>query len=112
MLLEKCSKQCNLMTSQNSENGVPVWTGVQLTVGKIIFGPQNCVVLAIRLAVLRPNAATKGDQKSILKGSQNRALYTGGLEHFGGTPGGGSPRHLSCIRWAQLRAKNYKGNQY
>jgi len=32
MLLEKCSKRCNLITSQNSENGVPVWAGVQLTV--------------------------------------------------------------------------------
>ena len=32
MLLEKCSKRCDLMTFQNSENGVPVWAGVQLTV--------------------------------------------------------------------------------
>ena len=32
MLLEKCSKRGDLMTSQNSENGVPVRAGVQLTV--------------------------------------------------------------------------------
>ena len=32
MLLERCSKKCNLITSQNSENGVPVWAGVQFTV--------------------------------------------------------------------------------
>ena len=32
MVLEKCSKRGNLMTSQNSKNGVPVWAGVQLTV--------------------------------------------------------------------------------
>ena len=32
MLPEKCSKRGNLITSQNSENGVPVQAGVQLTV--------------------------------------------------------------------------------
>ena len=32
MLLEKWSKRGDLMTSQNSENGVPVQAGVQLTV--------------------------------------------------------------------------------
>ena len=34
MLLEKCSKRGDLMTSQNSENGVPVQAGVQLAVIK------------------------------------------------------------------------------
>ena len=55
MLLEKCSKRGDLLTSQNSENGVPVQAGVQLT-------------------VIAVNVATKGDQKSISKGCQNRAL--------------------------------------
>ena len=32
MLREKCSKRCNFITSQNSENGVPVQAGVPLTV--------------------------------------------------------------------------------
>ena len=33
MLLEKCSKRGDLMTSQNSENGVPLLAGMQFPVG-------------------------------------------------------------------------------
>ena len=64
----KVRKRSNLITSQNRENGVSVQAGMQLTV---IRG-QNCVVLEMFLAVLRPNVATKGGQKNISKGSRNR----------------------------------------
>ena len=75
MLLEKCSKRGDLLTSQNSENGVPVQAGVHMTVIREgTFGVQNCVVLGVHLAALRHNVGTKGDQKSISKGSKNRAL--------------------------------------
>ena len=75
MLLEKCSKRCDLMTSQNSENGVPVEAGVQLTVIREgNFWTSELYRFGVLLAVLRPKAATKGDQKSILKEFHNRAL--------------------------------------
>ena len=78
MLLEKCSKRGDLMTSQNSENGVPVHAGVQLTVIRednfldlriVWFGGLLC-------AVLRPNVATNRAKEN-LERVQKSALQTG-----------------------------------
>ena len=110
MLLEKCSKRGNLITSQNSENGVPVQAGVQVTVIRegnfwtselCRFGGTFGSVEAQCGHQRRPKEHFERvpKQSTVNRGVSTRVPHP---------PGGGGGRHLSCIRGAQLKAQNTK----
>ena len=75
MPFEKYSKRGNLVTSQKSENCGPVQAGVQLTVIRegSCWTSEMCR-FGDTFGSDDAKCATKGDQKSISNGSQNRAL--------------------------------------
>ena len=98
MLLEKCSKRGDVMTSQNSENGVPVRAGVHLTVIRegscwtselCRFGGTFGSVEAQCSHQRRPKEHFERLQK---QSTENRGVCRSP------PPGGGGGRHLSCIR--------------
>ena len=105
MLLEKCSKRGDLMTSQNSENGVPVQAGVQLTVIREgNFWTSELCRFGGTFGSIETQCRHQRKPKEHFERLQKQSTVNRGPH----TPGGGGGRHLSCIRGAQLKAQNTK----
>ena len=106
MLREQFSKRCNLITSQNSENGVPVQAGVQLTVIREgnFWTSELCPFGGVE-AQCGHQRRPKEHFERVPKQSTVNMRISMSLPH---PPGGGGGRHLSCIRGAQLKAQNTK----
>ena len=94
MLLEKCSKRGDLMTSQNSENGVPVQAGVYLKVMREgnVWASELCR-FGGTIGSIETQCRHQRRPKEHLERLQKQSTVNRGTgRREGGSPGG--PRHL------------------
>ena len=105
MLLEKCSKRSDLMTSQNSENCVPVLAGVQLTgIREGNFWTSELCRFGGTFGSVETQCSHQRRPKEHFERVPKQSTVNRGT----GRDPGGDPRYLNCA----AEGTKYKGNQY
>ena len=97
------------MTSQNSENGVLVWAGVQLTVIREgNFWTSELCRFGGTFGSIETQCRHQRRPKEHFERLQKQSTVNRGTATVGTLRGGRGDRHLSCLGGAQLQTQNTK----